>query len=42
MRMGRPDSAALACRRGLAIWPANVRLLDILERTDGGAEPAAH
>ena len=42
VRMGRPDSAALACRRGLAIWPANVRLLDILERTDGGAEPAAH
>ncbi len=39
MRMGRPDSAALACRRGLVIRPANKRLLNMLEMAGGGAEP---
>ncbi len=35
MGMGRPDSAALACRRGLEIRPANARLQDILEEAGG-------
>ncbi|MCE2509006.1 MAG: hypothetical protein J4G04_06920 [Nitrosopumilaceae archaeon] len=35
MGMGRPDSAALACRRGLEIRPANARLRDILGEAGG-------
>ena len=35
MGMGRPDSAALACRRGLEIRPANARLQDILGEVGG-------
>ncbi|MBI1657647.1 MAG: hypothetical protein IS632_02580 [Thaumarchaeota archaeon] len=35
MRMGRPDSAALACRRGLKVRPANARLRSILEEAGG-------
>ena len=31
MRMGRPDSAALACRRGLEVRPADERLLAMLD-----------
>ena len=39
MRMGRPDSAALACRRGLKVRPANKMLLGILKEAGGSAEP---
>ncbi len=38
-RLGEPDSAALACRRGLAVRPDNKRLLAILETVGGGSEP---
>lgn len=38
MGMGRPDSAALACRRGLKVRPANPRLRGILEKAGGPAE----
>lgn len=38
MGMGRPDSAALACRRGLEVRPANPRLRSILEEAGGPAE----
>ena len=31
LRMGRPDSAVLACRRGLEIRPADERLREILK-----------
>ena len=39
IRMGRPDSAALACRRGLKVRPANKRLLGMLKEAGGSAEP---
>ena len=39
MRMGRPDSAALACRRGLAVRPGDKRLLAMLEVAGGASEP---
>lgn len=35
MRMGRPDSAALACRRGLDVRPQNKRLRHILNEAGG-------
>ncbi len=36
--MGRPDSAALACRRGIKVR-SNKKLLDILETAGGASEP---
>ena len=38
VRMGRPDSAALACRRGLAVRPDSRQLRDVLEMAGGDAE----
>ena len=35
---GGADSAALACRRGLAVRPDSGQLRDVLERAGGDAE----